>query len=164
MFRNDLITLADVLLPSGTFRETTTNVIREAAADAPSILGIGLETLTGVALGGGGLGLAIGGYKLAKVLLSKNRKGGSTVTKVQASPFPRKLDEARQQRELAYRVEGRVPEYDAAVGRIVDDELALRIKTGSEEEVKVLNSFWLGVRGRVDRLMPPSVREYISGD
>ena len=148
-----------VELPTSLFRETTAEVVREVAADAPSIFGIGLDTALGVAAGGGGVAAAVGAFKLLKVILSKDRKpegGGAQPNE----PFPRRLDEARQLREIRQYTERRVPEYDAAVGRIVEAALALARKTQPVAQRAVLEEFWLRIRDRVDRLMPPSTREY----
>ena len=149
-------TIAEVLLPTS-FRS---EVIREVAADAPQILGIGIETATGIALGGGGVAAAVGGYKLLKTLLRKDRDptaaGGPSI-----DPFPRSLDEAVQHQQIRRHTERRSPEYDAAVGRVVETELQTRLGAASEEERKTLRAFWDGCRDRVDRLMPPSVREYL---
>lgn len=155
-----------VRIPGSVFRETTNEIVREAVADAPEILGIGLDTLTGAATGAGGLALVWGGIRLAKVLFSKSRtqtegKGGVGAERAARDPFPRRLDEARQHRELREFTERRCPEFDAAVGRIVNDEMELSRQLGSDEEKKVLKEFQERVRSRVDFLMPPSTREYI---
>jgi hypothetical protein len=155
-----------VRIPGSVFRETTNEIMREAAADAPEILGIGLDTLAGAATGAGGLALVWGGVRLAKVLFSKNQATetgkGETGARVAArDPFPRRLDEARQHRELREYTERRCPEFDAAVGRVVNDEMELSRQLGSEDEQRVLKEFQERVRSRVDVLMPPSTREYI---
>lgn len=155
-----------VRIPGSVFRETTNEIVREAVADAPEILGIGLDTLTGVATGAGGLALVWGGIRLAKVLFSKSRpqtegKGGEGAARATRDPFPRRLDEARQHRELREFTERRCPEFDAAVGRVVNDEMELSRQLGSDEDKKVLKDFQERVRSRVDFLMPPSTREYI---
>lgn len=155
---------ARVQIPTSFISEKTHEIVREAAADAPEILGIGLETLTGMALGGGGIAAALGAYKLAKRLLSRDRtpKGKGAVRS--AEPFPRHLDEARQQRDLARYVERRIPEFDTAVGRVVQDELEMYRQRGTPEDRTILNTFWDGVRSRVDKLMPPSTREYLTNE
>ena len=149
-----------VELPTSFFSEKTSEVVREVAADAPTILGIGLETITGMALGGGGIALGIGAFKLVRRLLQKNRKDGGETRA--ADPFPRRLDEARQHRELRQFTERRCPEFDAAVGRVIQDELDLSQQLGTKEDNATLTTFWERVRRRVDRLMPPSTREYIT--
>jgi hypothetical protein len=155
--------LAEVRIPAGVLREKTTELIREAAATAApessSILGIGFETALSAAAGGGAVALGIGGVRLASRLLSKKKKEEGSTTIVQ-EPFPRRLDEARQLREMAFVSERRVPEYDAAVGRIVNEELTVRLANAEPKERELLNDFWTGVRDRVDRLMPPSTIEY----
>lgn len=147
----------DVTIPTNFQSE----LVREIAADAPTIFGIGLETLTGMALGGGGIAAALGIYKIARRLLSRNRKGGDPTL---SDPFPRRLDEARQLREIRQYTERRSPEYDAAVGRIMDDEFQLFQRQGTPEAKVVLSEFRDRIRDRVDRLMPPSTREYITED
>jgi len=156
-----LIMLAEVRIPSGVFRERTTETIREVAGKAPEIFGLGLETIIGAATGGGAVGLGIGGIKLISMLMKhrKERKEGSP-GRERADPFPRRLDEARQLRDMAHIVERRVPEYDAAVGRIVQEELQLRLHRADKAEKEILNEFWVGCRDRVDHLMPPSTKEY----
>lgn len=153
--------LAEVRIPAGVLREKTTELIREAVATAPessSIFGIGLETALSAAAGGGAVALGIGGVRLISHLLSKKKDEGSTAT-VQ-EPFPRRLDEARHLREMAQFHERRVPEYDAAVGRIVSEELTVRLANADSKEREILTDFWGGCRDRVDRLMPPSTIEY----
>lgn len=63
-----------VRIPQGAFKEFTTEIIREAAADVPQLFGIGVDTIEHAALGAGGLGLALGAFKAVKVLLSKDAK------------------------------------------------------------------------------------------
>ena len=156
--------LAEVRIPAGVLREKTTELIREAAATAApessSILGIGLDTALSAAAGGGAVALGIGGVRLASYLFSRKKKEEGSTTTVRNDPFPRRLDEARQLREMAFVSERRVPEYDAAVGRIVNEELTVRLANAEPKERELLNDFWTGVRDRVDRLMPPSTIEY----
>lgn len=137
----------------------TSELVREVAADAPTFLGIGVETLTAAALGGGGVAVAFGAWKIFRRILSRDRKPqGAEST---ADPFPRRLDEARQQREIRQYSERRCPEFDAAVGRVFDDEFKLYEQQAPAAESSVLKAFYERIRGRVDRLMPPSTREYI---
>jgi hypothetical protein len=119
--------------------------------------------LTGAATGAGGLAAVFGAYKLAKVLLTKNRKEVSKPDKstVSDDPFQRRMDEARQHRELREYTERRSPEYDAAVGRVISDELELSKQLGTKDEQTVIKDFMERVRCRVDKLCPPSTREYI---
>jgi hypothetical protein len=156
--------LAEVRIPAGVLREKTTELIREAAATAApessSILGIGLETALSAAAGGGAVALGIGGVRLVSYLLSKKKKDEGSTAIARSDPFPRRLDEARQLREMAFISERRVPEYDAAVGRIVSEELTVRLANADQKEREILNDFWGGCRDRVDRLMPPSTIEY----
>lgn len=156
--------LAEVRIPAGVLREKTTELIREAvstaAPEASSIFGIGLETLAGAATGGGALALGLGGIRLAAYLWNRKKKAEGSTAVAQEEPFPRRLDEARHLREMAYVTERRVPEYDAAVGRIVSEELTVRLANADQKERGILNDFWGGVRDRVDRLMPPSTVEY----
>lgn len=162
---NVLLMLAEVRIPAGVLREKTTELVREAvsaaAPESSSIFGIGLETLAGAAAGGGALALGLGGVRLAAYLWNRKKKKaeGSTAA-VQEGPFPRRLDEARQLREMAFVTERRVPEYDAAVGRIASEELTVRLANADQKEREILNDFWGGIRDRVDRLMPPSTVEY----
>ena len=154
---------AEVRIPAGVLREKTTELIREAAStvapESSSILGIGLDTALSAAAGGGAVALGIGGVRLASYLLSKKKKDEGSTATVQ-EPFPRRLDEARNLREMAQFHERRVPEYDAAVGRIVSEELTVRLANADPKEREILNDFWGGCRDRVDRLMPPSTIEY----
>lgn len=151
-----------VELPTSFLSETTREIVREAAADAPTILGVGLETITGIAVGGGGLAAAFGVYRIARRLLQRNRPAKGDGTRQSTDPFPRRLDEARQHRELRQYTERRCPEFDAAVGRVIQDELDLYKRTGTAEDNATLKEFWERVRGRVDALMPPSTREYLN--
>ena len=146
-------------MPQGAF-ETTHEIVREAAADAPSIFGIGVETLAATAAGAGTLGLVLGGLKLVRVLFTKNRPEKREATEPDA-PFPRRLDEARQHRDIRGFVERRCPEFDTAVGRVVQDEMELSRQLGTKQDNETLKDFWERVRTRVDKLMPPSVREYL---
>ena len=134
-------------------------VVREVAADAPTFLGIGVDTALGVAMGGGGIAAAFGAYKLLKTILRKDRKGKKSSPDM---PFPRRLEDARQLREVREHVERRCPEYDAAVGRIVQDEVDVYNRGGTVEEKTLLKKFMDGVGDRADALMPPSIKEYIS--
>lgn len=157
---------AQVRIPSSAFTEKTTEIVREVVADAPAIFGIGLDTLAGAATGAGGLAAVMGAVKLAGVVMRKNRKEEpvvDTTTKRPAGndPFPRQLEQARQQRELRQYTERRCPEYDAAVGRILQDEITVQRQTATADEIKTLEQFWLRIRDRVDRMMPPSTREYL---
>ena len=151
-----------VEIPTNLISET----IREVAADAPSFLGIGLETAVGAATGAGGVGLAFGAYKLLKTVFRKDRKqkhkveGGEGRCEPQA-PFPRRLDEARQLRQLRSHVEGRSPEYDATVGRFLDDEMLDLAKHGDDTDRRVLQELRERLMARVDATMPPSIKEYI---
>ena len=146
-------------LPTSFFSEKTSEVIREVAADAPTIFGIGLETASGMALGGGMLAVGMGAWKISRRIWSKDRKGQGVGNS--AAPFPRRLDEARQHNQIRQYTEQRVPEFDAAVGRTVQDELNLYKHLGTTEDNAILTQFWERVRGRVDKLMPPSIREYL---
>jgi len=162
---NVLLLLAEVRIPAGVLREKTTELIREAvstaAPESSSIFGIGLETLAAAATGGGALALGLGGVRLAAYLWNRNKqKAEGSTARVAEEPFPRRLDEARQLREMAYVTERRVPEYDAAVGRIASEELTVRLANADQKEREILNDFWGGIRDRVDRLMPPSTVEY----
>jgi len=153
--------IARAKIPTSLVSETTKEIIREVGADAPEIFGLGLDTITNVALGGGAVATAIGAIKLARRLFQRNRKRkGDSATEC-TDPFPRRLVEARQHRESREFSERRVPEYDAAVGRIFDDEYNLYHERGSDEDRAVLKVFRDGMRDRVDNLMPPSTREYI---
>lgn len=161
---NLFLMLAEVRIPAGVLREKTTELIREAVSNAApessSIFGIGLETVAAAAAGGGALALGMGGVRLAAYLWNRKKKAEGSTAAVQEEPFPRRLDEARQLREMAHVVERRVPEYDAAVGRIASEELTVRLARADEKEREILNDFWTGIRDRVDRLMPPSTFEY----
>lgn len=162
---NILMLLAEVRIPAGVLREKTTELIREAvstgAPESSSVFGIGLETLAASAAGGGALALGLGGIRLAAHLWNrKNKKAEGSTAIAPEEPFPRRLDEARHLREMAYITERRVPEYDAAVGRIASEELTVRLANADQKEREVLTDFWGGIRDRVDRLMPPSTVEY----
>jgi len=76
-------------------------------------------------------------------------------------PFPRRLDEAREHRDIRGHVERRCPEFDTAVGRVVQDEMELSRQLGTADDNRTLKDFWERVRKRVDTLMPPSIREYL---
>lgn len=150
-------------MPTSFISETIREVGAEAIADAPSIFGIGIDTALGVATGGGAVAAGFGAWKLLKVLLRKDREATQAAEgKTLDDPFPRRLDEARQHRELRQYNERRCPEFDTAVGRIVEDELAIYQQLGDDTDRSVLHGFWERVRNRVDKLMPPSTREYIS--
>ena len=156
--------LARVKIPTSFVSETIREIGAEAVADAPTIFGIGLDTALGVVSGGGAVAAGIGAWKLAKVLFRKDRETTSEPeVKTQLDdPFPRRLDEALQHRKLRQFNERRCPEFDAAVGRIVADELATYKQLGDDTDRTVLAGFWGRVRNRVDTLMPPSTREYIT--
>lgn len=144
----------------------TSEVIREVAGAAteaaPTVMGLGLDTITGVALGGTGVGAAVGAYKLIRGVLNMRRKVKGGESPQLEDPFPHRLDEAREHRLLRQRIERRAPEYDAAVGRIFDDHLQLYRERGTEEDRKVLNEFNQGIRDHVAKLCPPSTREYVT--
>lgn len=138
-----------VELPPTLF-ETTKEVVRETAAfGVPELLPYALA-----ASGGGGL--VLGSMVLAKWLIGKRKE-----VVQRDAPFPRSLDEARQLREQAYNVEGRCPEFDCAVGRIAEEEVSVWFEKAQPQDKEVLGRFWLGVRNRVDRMMPPSIKEYL---
>lgn len=145
----------EVSLPTS-FESVVREVGAEAMADAPTILGIGVDTAVGMATGAGGLALVIGGYRLLKTLARKDRRG--TTRQPASDPFPHDLDHARQLREIREYTERRVPEYDAAVGRIVEDEYEITTRGGGN--LAGLKEFLDRVRERARKLMPPSTRQY----
>ena len=149
----------EVTMPTRSFTETTSEIVREISADAPQIFGIGIETAIAAATGAGGVGLVLGGLKLARVLFGRDRKQEVTST-TSSAPFPRYLDEARELRELRNQTEGRIPEFDALVGRVVEDEIKTREKTADEQTKTILGQLWLAVRNRVDQIAPISVNQY----
>lgn len=150
----------EVTMPTNSFTETTSEIVREVAADVPQIFGIGLETAIAAATGAGGLGLIFGGLKLAKVLFRKDRKTEVTAGDSSA-PFPRYLDEARELRELRNATEGRIPEFDTLVGRVVQDEIESQRATADEQTKTILAKLWLDVRNRVDSIAPISIKQYL---
>lgn len=110
----------------------------------------------------GSLLIAAGGYALRRRTNPGRPPPESKEERaVGPAPFPRRLDEARQLRDIRGYVERRCPEFDTAVGRVVQDELELSRQLGTTEDNQTLKDFWERVRKRVDHLMPPSVREYL---
>lgn len=116
---------------------------------------------TGLGIGGPvGLAIAAGAYLLKKTITKSPAEGASIVLD---APFPRRLDEARALRQQSTAIEGRLPEYDAAVGRMIEQELNVyRSAKVPPEELQAVEEFWRRVRDRADKLMPPSVQGVLS--
>jgi hypothetical protein len=113
----------EVTMPTNAFTERTSEVIREVAADVPTIFGIGLETAIAAATGAGGLGLIFGGLKLAKVLFTKNRKGGQSNAVDTNFPLALPRDNSEIEQIISLRQqEQREPLHDAFFGILFEDE------------------------------------------
>jgi len=148
---------AAVNIPSGAF-ETT----REIVSTGLQLKDLIVPMIVAATGGGGVVGSVMFGAKVLKRVLAKKAKKGEEVSVPADAPFPRKLDEARQQRELALASESRVPEFDAAVGRILDEQAQLYLKRGDDDQERtVIERFLREVQDRAHKLCPPSVKEYM---
>ena len=146
----------EVTMPTSFISETTSEIVREVVADAPTIFGIGLETAIAATTGAGGVGLVLGGIKLAKVLFTRNRKGGQSHEVDTNFPLALPRDDSEIEQILSLRQqEQREPIHDAFFGILFEDEY----RTNPDQPIR---QAWTNALDRFNRTAPLSTRTEIS--